>query len=717
MLDHALAYAADGCEVFPVSEHSKAPYSTNGMNSATTDEAQIRRWWAEHPEALIGCRIPENVVVLDIDPRHAGGRTWAELERQRGVIKSGRIHASGRNDGGRHVWFERGDLVKVSAKRLHQWAKENGVGEPTGKKGRSWTSGIDVLHHNWRYTILPPSLHPATGKPYRWITEGAPSPMPPWLAHLITPLTPQASAQEFTGTSTVDDSIADWFNENSQWVDILKGWYVVEGDGESDGSKWRHPTASAAWSASTKHGCLFVYTPNTDFEETEEGAPHGYTKFRAWAELEHDGDLKAAAREAFERRDGPPPELNLKPTTTTQAEQEDDEPPGADDDTELLGMLVNWGDFWSVDHNASDWLLEPVVAAGRSHAIFAPGGTGKSLLSLWMAVQAATGKAGLSTAPQRPINVLYLDYEMTEADLSERLGDMGYGPDDDLTRLHYALLPSLPGLDEPEGGKAVVKLAQLVEAELVVIDTFGRAVHGDENDADTVRAWYRWTGIHLKHDGRAFVRIDHAGKDLEKGQRGTSAKNDDVDVVWQMTKADAGAFNLKAKKRRMGWVPEEVKLVMRDDPLRYGLLSGLAYPAGTTDLAKVLDGLGHPVDGSARSAADALRAAGKKAENAVIRAAVKYRKEVELRLAGPVDNLWENGPENLRRGPCDETLGASGGAVRRGTENTCSDGVQPRPARSGAVPESNCGAPPLSISGALQDQPQEAVEPSIDDVF
>ena len=44
---------------------------------------------------------------------------------------------------------------------------------------------------------------------------------------------------------------------------------------------------------------------------------------------------------------------------------------------------------------------------------------------------------------RKPIHVLYLDYEMTRADLRERLEDMGYGPDADLKRLHYALLPDL----------------------------------------------------------------------------------------------------------------------------------------------------------------------------------------------------------------------------------------------------------------------------------
>ena len=40
----------------------------------------------------------------------------------------------------------------------------------------------------------------------------------------------------------------------------------------------------------------------------------------------------------------------------------------------------------------------------------------------------------------------------------------------------------------------------------------------------------------LKEAGIALLRIDHAGKDLTRGQRGTSAKRDDVEVVWFLKK-------------------------------------------------------------------------------------------------------------------------------------------------------------------------------------
>lgn len=298
-----------------------------------------------------------------------------------------------------------------------------------------------------------------------------------------------------------------------------------------------------------------------------------------------------------------------------------------DPDDELRRMLIDWPAFWANDHTDAEWLAEPVLPAKRSAALFAPGGHGKSLLALWLAAKLASGVDPFSGKKQPPVDVLYLDYEMTDADLSERLEDMGFGPLHDLGDLHYALLPSLPGLDQPEGGRAVVRLAQLCDASLVVVDTFGRAVHGDENDADTVRAWYRWTGLHLKAEGRAFLRVDHAGKDRTKGQRGTSAKNDDVDIVWEMTVKDAGVFVLDARKRRMGWVPMRVEIRKVDEPLGYELTEAATWPVGTKEAAAALDELDVPEDASNRAAARAMSEAGRGVRAVVVRAAQKYRRE------------------------------------------------------------------------------------------
>jgi hypothetical protein len=74
------------------------------------------------------------------------------------------------------------------------------------------------------------------------------------------------------------------------------GWTSPDADPDADGACWRHPGASNPKSATVRYGLLFVYSQATPFEATEPGNPRGYTRFRAYALLEHGGDLAAAAR-------------------------------------------------------------------------------------------------------------------------------------------------------------------------------------------------------------------------------------------------------------------------------------------------------------------------------------------------------------------------------------------------------------------------------------
>ena len=53
MLDYALGYARRGWEVFPLAVRDKVPLikGGNGCLDATTDEDQIKKWWASTPAA------------------------------------------------------------------------------------------------------------------------------------------------------------------------------------------------------------------------------------------------------------------------------------------------------------------------------------------------------------------------------------------------------------------------------------------------------------------------------------------------------------------------------------------------------------------------------------------------------------------------------------------------------------------------------------------
>ena len=69
MLDEALRLASLGYRVFPLAPLSKRPLpGSRGVHDATADADTIRAWWAEHPDANIGLACGGGVLALDVDP-------------------------------------------------------------------------------------------------------------------------------------------------------------------------------------------------------------------------------------------------------------------------------------------------------------------------------------------------------------------------------------------------------------------------------------------------------------------------------------------------------------------------------------------------------------------------------------------------------------------------------------------------------------------------
>jgi len=605
LADHALDYVADGWLIFPVNPNTKAPLVDGGMKAATADPISIAEWWTRWPDALIGCRIPRDMVLLDIDPRHGGLQTWEALLDLHGPLTS-RCHFSGRGDGGFHIWLTAPGTTKGrwSVRALNQWAQDRGHGHAITDSKH--TAGIDLLHHGHRYTILPPSPHPETGDPYTWAHQGPPTQCPAWLAELITvPDTPTHTPAP-PPVARRDDSIADWYTNTQTWDQLLTrhGWTSTR-EGQ-----WRHPQATSALSATITHNCLFVYSPNTPFDETADGEPHGYTLFNAYATLEHRGDLSAAAKAAMQLPGAPQAAKTDIDAFVRNMSTPDDQTGGQLEAVAnpLAEWRLDWPIFWATDHKAEDFLCAPILARGRGHAFFAKAKTGKSLFVLEMVAAIATGRPFLAHPEGPGQKVLYIDYEMTPDDITERLQTFGYGPHDNLENLNYIQMPNIPTLDTVQGGITVVEAALDWGVDLVVIDTMARSVQGEENAMETTRDYFRHTGSRLKREGITTLRVDHAGKDSERGQRGSSAKNDDVDVVWEMSAkaAEPGREHLtiKATHKRMGWIPAAVEIVRTDAVPMHSYDSSTQWIEGTKELADELDRLGVPANAGRRAVRD-----------------------------------------------------------------------------------------------------------------
>lgn len=203
------------------------------------------------------------------------------------------------------------------------------------------------------------------------------------------------------------------------------------------------------------------------------------------------------------------------------------------------------------DDNLPSYQVFPLIRADGINILFGAGAQGKSFLATFicMLVQGGVDHAGLSVEQG---NVLYLDWEDNWRTVNKRIKALRKGNGE-----------SLPDIKHIEmAGKTIdTELADInrkIEAEeisLVVIDSFGVAAGGNQNEGDYVK-----TIMNKINKLKASVLIiDHPTKmdgDTPTGSsyKGTSARN-----VWKMQKSqelganivDVGVYHTKANSSKL----------------------------------------------------------------------------------------------------------------------------------------------------------------------
>ncbi|MFB7671649.1 AAA family ATPase [Kitasatospora purpeofusca] len=226
----------------------------------------------------------------------------------------------------------------------------------------------------------------------------------------------------------------------------------------------------------------------------------------------------------------------------------------------LTAARLDWDTLFATDYQNVRLLPGRLLAPGQQIAIVGEGKAGKSLFAQEWMWRMATGRPVLDDAPQAPLRVLYIDAENGHPELQQRLRSFGARPDA-MGELIYLSFPPVRPLDTPGGGQDLLSLARHYEADIVVIDTISRFIESEENSADTWLNLYRHTLMPLKAASIASVRLDHFGKDGERGARGSSAKTQDVDHVWELRAQGGGILSLKRTHSRTGVGPEEFTLI------------------------------------------------------------------------------------------------------------------------------------------------------------
>jgi hypothetical protein len=131
---------------------AKSPLTKNGFKDATQDEAQIRRFWASHPDALVGVPTGQRtgLAVIDFDTRSADSMAQEWLAENQAALTGTRVHQTGGGSGGRHYIYSLPHGVKI----------RGGVSVTLGKVKRQ---GLDIRAEGG-YIIWWP-LHYGQGGP------------------------------------------------------------------------------------------------------------------------------------------------------------------------------------------------------------------------------------------------------------------------------------------------------------------------------------------------------------------------------------------------------------------------------------------------------------------------------------------------------------------------------------------------------------------------
>ncbi|WP_083717204.1 bifunctional DNA primase/polymerase [Mailhella massiliensis] len=497
LLEQALEYAKRGWHVLPCRPQAvldedgkerfkaKAPLTKNSFYDASANPDKIRKWWGQWPDALIGVATgPSGLLVIDCDNKHGidGEANFAELAAAHGGVPPTYVVRS--QSGGKHLYFKRPEGVDVPS--------------PNG-----WLPNVDVRASSG-YVIAPPSRVIGGGaytvEDLRAIEEA-----PPWLVEALNnPYwsdRPKGEKKPFSGHAT------------PYALAVLKGELEAVA------------TCPAGCRNATLNTCAFrlwgwVAGGELAEEEVQAGL-EAAAQACGLGQVETLKTIASAKRAGMEH----PRNTPIKPEPI----QDGNQPMGL--------RCLNIAEFMAKKYEPRKQLLAPVIQEKSLCMIFGERGTGKTHISLSIALAVACGGdvfGGRWKAPE-PATVLFIDGEMPAQSLQERIEALSLGNNYDITD------PSKLRIITPDEQLLGVNIdfSQLASqraiepfldgVKLVILDNLACLIgSGKSNSADDWRPVQSWI-LSLRRRGIAVLLMHHAGKNGD--QRGSSAKEDTLDAV------------------------------------------------------------------------------------------------------------------------------------------------------------------------------------------
>ena len=565
----ALQLAKEGISVVPVSvDGSKkpAPFTWRKYQEERPTTGELMDWFGKGTQQGVGAicgAVSGNLEMLELEGRavaaqiHIQAKDMAEnsgLGELWQKIQEGYCEMT--PSGGIHWLYKISDAKVPGNQKLARRPGENG--------------GVDVLcetRGEGGFVILAPSAgtcHPS-GEPWK-ILSGSIATIP-----TITFAEREALfsifkcfdempkieniAQEVKSREVNLALPGDDYNSKVSWDQILTplGWSVVYTKGEA--IAWRRPHKTEGISATTNFNGkdnLYVFTTSTIFE-----SEHSYSKFAAYATLEHSGNFSAAASALRSQGYGKPLELNNLQTLASHS-------PSLvqlRDENEDLTTSSWIPDFINPDNIFDE--PEPSILrradghcifyAGKINALFGESESGKT----WIALEAVRQEL------EKGNPVFYLDFEDSVRGIYNRLKTLGA----DLSHFKTFLYSNPTEALTAGAREALLTKIEQFKPSLIVVDGVNAAMNVMGLDLEKNKdatSFSQEVLRPLRLHNAAIITIDHVTKSKDNRGNyaiGAQAKRADIDgcavaveVEIAFGRGIDGALALKVTKDRPGYV-------------------------------------------------------------------------------------------------------------------------------------------------------------------
>jgi hypothetical protein len=578
ILQAALDFYDAGVSVIPAKEDgSKAPITSWKQYQVTmADREQIASWFSGAATGIgvITGAVSGNLEMLEMEGRAVNSGLLdeaRELAHNSGLGELWEIISNGYVEftpsGGLHWLYRIADEPVPGNTKLARRPGENDtvevLAETRGEGGFVVTAPSYGSTHPsgraWQLLKGSPALIPMLSMEERdsihQIFKALDSmPIKEAIAQVLTPK-----------ESTAKDKPGDAFNESATWKEILEpiGWKIVFSN--NGVIYWRRPGKDIGISATTGRNDgdnLFVFTTSTSFE-----AEKPYSKFAAFAHLNHGGDFSAAAKELRSMGFGSNSLPNI-PTLTQLAKPNLTVVPDLDaDHVEKVRERSSWYPK-PLDLTGEAEEPEPEFLArndghrlfyrGKINALLGESESGKT----WVALHAVAQSLHLQE------KVIYLDFEDSGKGILSRLRALGL-EDRHFENFTYANPDQNLTLDERID---LIDALMEIVPELIVVDGVNAAMTLLNLELTSNRDATFFSQQLLKPlalSGACVITIDHVTKSKESRGNyaiGAQAKRADIngaaimcEVVLPFGRGMSGELTLKVTKDRPGHVREHSK--------------------------------------------------------------------------------------------------------------------------------------------------------------